>query len=168
MKHEIEKIKIYKSFWKFDLALALSLTFIAWGVYMFQNRDDAYKAGPMIVILMFCIFAISYIIRWICKRPKLVITDETVTVNTDEPWDVHFEDVDAFHLFKYKGYDVIGVRYKQGSEYWTSEEEILNGREDRRRYPENLHPGKPYEIYIADLSMKGPQLCDLLNERIRK
>lgn len=161
-----EKIKVYRSFWKFDLGLALCLTFIIWGVYMFQNKEGAYKAGPMILILMFSIFAVCSIIRMIWKRPKLIITDEAVTVNAHDPWVVRFEDVQSFHAFKYNGQDVIGVRYKQGSENWAPEEEIMNSRKSRVRYPENLHPGKPYEIYVTDLSMTCLQLCDLLNERI--
>ena len=85
MQHETEKIIIYRSFWKFDLGLALSLTFIIWGVYMFQNKDGAYKAGPVILVLMFSIFAVCSIIRMIWKRPKLIITDEAVTVNANDP-----------------------------------------------------------------------------------
>lgn len=166
MPKDMNEIKVYESYWKFDLALALSVTFIAWGVYLLLNKEDAYKAGPMIIIIMFSIFAIRSIIRWICKRPKLTITNETVTVNADEPWEIHFKDIDSFHLFKYNGHDVIGVRYKQGTEYWAQEEEIVNSRKNRIKYPENLHPGKPYEIYVTNLSMKGQQLCDLLNERV--
>lgn len=83
---------------------------------MFQNKEGAYKAGPMILILMFSIFAVCSIIRMIWKRPKLIITDEAVTVNAHDPWVVRFEDVQSFHAFKYNGQDVIGVRYKQGTE----------------------------------------------------
>lgn len=168
MQNETEEIKIYKSFWKYDLGLALSLTFIVWGVYMFQNKEGAYKAAPMILIVMFCIFAISTILRYMFRRPKLTVTDKAVTVNASEAWDVRFEDVEAFSTFKYNGHDVIGVRYKKGSENWASEEEIVNSRKNRIRYPENLHPGKPYEIYVTDLTMKCQQLCDILNERIMK
>ena len=164
----MEDIKVYKSFWKYDLGLALSLTFIVWGVYMFQNKDDAYKAGPMILIVMFGIFAFCTIIRYIWRRPKLEITDEAVRVNSDEAWEVRFEDVESFDTFKYNGHDVIEVRYKQGSENWAPEEEIIDSRKSRVRYPENLHPGKPYEIYVTGLSMKCEQLCDILNGRIRK
>ena len=168
MQHETEEIKVYHSFWKFDLGLSLSLTFIVWGVYMFQNKGDVYEAGPMILIIMFSIFAIISFIRMIWKRPKLIITEEMVTVNTNEPWTVRFEDVESFYSFKYNGQDVIGVRYKQGAENWAPEEEIKESRDSRVRYPENLHPGKPYEIYVTDFSMKSPRLCDLLNERITK
>ena len=68
----------------------------------------------------------------------------------------------------HNGQDVIGVRYKQGAENWAPEEEIKESRDSRIRYPENLHPGKPYEIYVTDFSMKSPRLCDLLNGRITK
>ena len=48
------------------------------------------------------------------------------------------------------------------------EDEILDSRKSRVRYPENLHPGKPYEIYANGLEMKGQQLCDLLNQRLER
>lgn len=164
----MEGIKVYRSFWKYDLGLALSLTLIIWGIYMFQNKEGAYKAGPIILIAMFGIFAICTIIRYIWRRPKLIITDKAVTVNTYEPWEVRFEDVESFTVAKYQGQEIIEVIFKQGTENWAPQEDIMNSRKSRVRYPENLHPGRPYEIYVADLSMRCQQLCDMLNERIKE
>lgn len=79
-----------------------------------------------------------------------------------------FNDVESFYPTRYNGQDIIGVRYKQGTENWKPEEEILDSRKSRIRYPENLHPGKPYEIYVHDLEIKGQQLCDLLNQMIQR
>jgi hypothetical protein len=30
-----------------------------------------------------------------------------------------------------------------------------------------LHPGKPYEIYVSDLSVRCQSLCEMLNQRLR-
>ncbi len=161
----MEKIKIYKSFWKLDLGLALCLTFGLWGGYMLRNEKWEFKAGPIILIIMFGIFAIVTVIRYIWRRPQLIITDKAVTVNTYDPWEVRFEDVESFSSLKHKGLEVIAIRYKQGTEHWAPEEEIENSRRARVRYPENLHPGKPYEIYVAGLSLDCQQICDILNDR---
>ena len=42
MPKDMNEIKVYESYWKFDLGLALSVTFIAWGVYLLLNKEDAY------------------------------------------------------------------------------------------------------------------------------
>lgn len=163
----MEEIKIYKSFWKFDLGMALMLTFIIWGIYMLLNKEDGYKAGAMIVIGMFFILAVVSVIRFARRRPHLTISEKALTVNTDEPWQVPFEEVESFVPSKYNGQDVISVRYKQGTPNWASEEEISSSQKSRVRYPENLHPGKPYEIYVSDLTVRCQQLCDMLNDRLR-
>lgn len=163
----MEEIKIYKSFWKFDLGMALILTFIIWGIYMLVNKEDGYKAGPMIVIGMFSIFAVVSAVRFARRRPHLIISDYALTVNSDEPWQVLFEEVESFIPSKYNGQDVIGVRYKQGTANWASEDEISSSQKSRVRYPENLHPGKPYEIYVSDLTVRCQSLCDMLNQKLR-
>lgn len=163
----MEEIKIYKSFWKFDLGMALMLTFIIWGIYMLVNKEDGYKAGPIIVIGMFSILAVVSVVRFARRRPHLIISENALTVNTDEPWQVSFKEVESFIPSKCNGQDVIGVRYKQGTPNWASEEAICSSQKSRIRYPENLHPGKPYEIYVSDLSVRCQSLCEMLNQRLR-
>ena len=160
----METIKVYESFWNSDNRLALSLTFCIWAVYMILESQSEHSG--LILLGMFGIFAISTILNYIWRKPKLIIYDQVIKVNSPEPWVVHLNDVEVFYPTSYRGQEAIGVCYKQGTENWKPEEEIVESRKSRIRYPENLHPGKPYEIYVTGLSMRCQQLCDMLNERL--
>ena len=47
-----------------------------------------------------------------------------------------------------------------------SDEEIENGRIFRIRYPENLHPGQPYDIYVTGLAKKPQEILEILNHLV--
>jgi len=162
----METIKVYESYWKSDMDLALSLTICIWAVYTILK--SGYEYSGMILLGLFGFFVIVNILKRIWRKPKLIIYDEGIKVNTSESWTVLFNDVESFYPTRYNGQEVVGVRYKQGTASWKPEEEILDSWKSRIRYPENLHPGKPYEIYVTDLEIKGQQLCDLLNQRIER
>ena len=160
----MEAIKVYESFWKSDNRLALSLTICIWAVYSILKSQ--YEYSGMILLGMFGFFVISTIFSYFWRKPRLIIYDQVIKVNSPEPWVVRFNEVEAFYPTRHRGQEAIGVCYKQGTENWKPEEEIRETRNSRIRYPENLHPGKPYEIYVTDLSLKCQQLCDMLNERL--
>ena len=160
----METIKVYESFWNSDNRLALSLTFCIWAVYIIL--ESQYEYSGLILLGMFGIFAVSTILDYIRRKPKLIIYEKVLKVYSPEPWVVHLNDVEVFYPTSYRGQEAIGVCYKQGTENWKPEEKIVESRKSRIRYPENLHPGKPYEIYVTGLSMRCQQLCDMLNERL--
>ena len=160
----METIKIYESFWNNDTRLAASLTVCIWAVYMILKSQSAYSGT--ILLGMFGFFLLITIFNYLWRKPKLIIFDKVIKVNSQDPWVVHLNDVESFYPTIYRGQEAIGVCYKQGTEYWKPEEEIANSRKWRIRYPENLHPGKPYEIYAGGLQMTCKQLCEMLNERL--
>ena len=160
----METIKIYESFWNNDTRLAASLTVCIWAVYMILKSQSAYSGT--ILLGMFGFFLLITIFNYLWRKPKLIIFDQVIKVNSPDPWVVHLNDVESFYPTIYRGQEAIGVCYKQGTEYWKPEEEIANSRKWRIRYPENLHPGKPYEIYAGGLQMTCQQLCEMLNERL--
>lgn len=47
-----------------------------------------------------------------------------------------------------------------------SDLEIENGRIFRIRYPENLHPGQPYDIYVTGLAKKPQEILEILNHSV--
>ena len=120
----MEEIKIYKSFWKFDLGMALMLTFIIWGIYMLVNKEDGYKAGPIIVIGMFSILAVVSVVRFARRRPHLIISDNALTVNTDEPWQVSFKEVESFIPSKCNGQDVAKISDTAGKGMCKNQEYV--------------------------------------------
>lgn len=103
--------------------------------------------------------------EFIRRRTRLIITDTSLTINTQEEWIVQFEGVDSFYVDKFNGKTFIGIRYKNNTEEAITEEEIAEGR--KRRFKAALQ-GYPYEVYVSGLTMKPHEICDLLNSRINK
>ena len=164
----MEKIRIYTSVWKPILAITLSFAFLIWGIYLLNNAESNFKAGPAILKGMFAIYTANFVIGLIWRKPKLIISDESVMVNTYEPWEVRFDEVDSFYLARFKRQDVIGIRYKKDVEAGITDEEIAAERKARVKYPENLHPGQPYDIYVTGMSMKPQEILKLLNEQLKE
>lgn len=100
----------------------------------------------------------------ITNRPCMFITDESIKVNSKEPWEVRFADVESFYPVTYRGYHLIGIRYKKDSANWKPDDEIEEGRKERILTREC--PGAPYEIPADRLSVKRQQLLELLNDRL--
>ena len=116
--------------------------------------------------LYFAFIIANYIIASVIRKPKLIITDYSVTINADEPWEVFFEEVDSFYLSHFKNQELICIRYKKDVEAGISDLEIENGRIFRIRYPENLHPGQPYDIYVTGLAKKPQEILEILNHSV--
>jgi hypothetical protein len=117
--------------------------------------------------LAYLAFIIAYyIVASVIRKPKLIITDYSVTINADVPWEVFFEEVDSFYLSQFKQQELICIRYKKDVKAGISDQEIENGRIFRIRYPENLHPGQPYDIYVTGLAKKPHDILEILNKHI--
>ena len=97
-------------------------------------------------------------------RPCMFITQEGIKVNSKEPWEVRFADVEQFIPISHRGYKLIGIRYKKKSPDWKSEEDIEEGRKERMLCKE--HPGAPYDIPAEYLSMNREELLEVLNKRL--
>lgn len=99
-------------------------------------------------------------------RPCMFITNEGIKVNSKEPWEVHFTDVEQFIPISHRGYKLIGIRYKKNTPCWKSEEEMEEDRKERMLCQE--HPGAPYEILAENLSMSREELLEVLNKRLNR
>ena len=77
-------------------------------------------------------------------------------------------EVDSFYLSHFKNQELICIRYKKDVEAGISDEEIENGRIFRIRYPENLHPGQPYDIYVTNLAKKPQEILEILTNLVKR
>lgn len=164
----MEKIKIYSKNWNHIILPAFAVIIVAsivLGIMLAQKADRDFK--PIILGLQLAFIIANYIIASVIRKPKLIITDYSVTINAEEPWEVFFEEVDSFYLSIFKKQYLICIRYKKDVEAGISDQEIENGRIFRIRYPENLHPGQPYDIYVTGLAKKPQEILNLLNERLK-
>lgn len=163
----MKKIKIYSKNWNRIVLPAFAILtsiLLVLGIKMAHNSGSEFN--PLFLELYFAFIIANYIIASVIRKPKLIITDYSVTINADEPWEVFFEEVDSFYLSHFKNQELICIRYKKDVEAGISDLEIENGRIFRIRYPENLHPGQPYDIYVTGLAKKPQEILEILNHSV--
>lgn len=141
----------------------LFMTACMFGFYHSGNRSFN---GVLIPATMFALYAAIGIIALVIRRPKLIISDYSVMVNTYVPWEVFFEEVDSFYPTSYKGQEVICIRYKKDVETGISVDEVEDGLSMRRKTL--LNPGEPYDIYVTGLAKKPKDILNLLNQRLKE
>ena len=139
--------------------------FMAGCMLAYYHTEGASTQGIIIPAMMFALYAAFSIVAFAIRKPKLIITDYSVMINTYIPWEVYFDDVDSFYPTSYKGQQVIGIRYKKDVEAGKSIEEVEYGIALRARTL--LNPGEPYDIYVQGLAKKPQEILDLLNQRLK-
>ena len=162
----MKKIKIYGS--KFSPIAGIIMFFAFMVGCMFGMYQSGGKSNNGIIIpaMIFALYAAIGIIAFVIRKPKLIISDYSVMINTYVPWEVCFEEVDSFYPTSYKGQEMIGIRYKKDIEAGISIEEVEDGISARKKTL--LNPGEPYDIYVTDLAKKPKEILNLLNERLKK
>lgn len=129
--------------------------------YIDSNVDSAFLSvifSMATTLVMFGYFG------FIQHRTRLIITDTSLIVKTQEEWVVRLSGVESFYVDKFKGRTFIGIHYKEGT--WEAGKE--NIAEDRKRRSRASLQGYPYEIYVRGLSKSPQEICDLLNQRINQ
>jgi len=161
----MKKIKIYGSKRKPIMGIILFFAFMTGCMFGMYQSGGKFNSGIMIPAMIFALGAAISIVAFSIRKPKLIISDYSVMVNTYMPWEVYFEEVDSFYPTSYKGQEVIGVRYKKDVEAGLTIEEVEDGISDRKKTL--LNPGEPYDIYVTGLAKKPKEILDLLNKRIK-
>ena len=161
----MKKIKIYGS--KFSPIAGIIMFFAFMVGCMFGMYQSGGKSNNGIIIpaMIFALYAAISIVAFAIRKPKLIISDYSVMINTNVPWEVCFEEVDSFYPTSYKGLDVIGIRYKKDIEAGITIEEVEDGISMRKKTL--LNPGEPYDIYVTGLSKKPKDILNLLNQRLK-
>ena len=164
----MEEIKINVSIkvWIYILLAVAACWAVLIGLSRVIGGPGAIGADKYHMITMFItITTIILVPAYIKQKTKLVITDVQLKVNAPEPWVVQLSGVESFYVGKFKGRKFIGIRYKDNIEGGFPEKVIVEGR--KQRYKASLQ-GYPYEVYVSGLTMKPQEICDLLNQRIKK
>lgn len=164
----MEEIKINVSIkvWIYILLAVAACWAVLIGLSRVIGGPGAIGADKYHMITMFItITTIILVPAYIKQKTKLVITDVQLKVNAPEPWVVQLSGVESFYVDKFKGRKFIGIRYKDNIEGGFPEKVIVKGR--KQRYKASLQ-GYPYEVYVSGLTMKPQEICDLLNQRIKK
>lgn len=162
----MKKIKIYGSKWNPIVGIVMFFFFMTACMFGMFHSERNNISGIAIPATMFALNTAFCIVALATRKPKLIITDYSVMVNTNVPWEVFFEVVDSFYPTSYKGEDVIGIRYKTDIEDGITIEEVEDGISMRKKTL--LNPGEPYDIYVTGLSKKPKDILNLLNERLKE
>lgn len=160
----MKKIKIYGSKQNPIIGIVMFIAFMAGCMFSMYQSGGKSNSGIMIPAMMFALSAAISIVAFAIRKPKLIISDYSVMINTPVPWEVCFEEVDSFYPTSYKGEEMICIRYKKDVEAGVTIEEVEDGINLRKKTL--LNPGEPYDIYVTGLAKKPKDILNLLNERL--
>ena len=125
------KIKVSIKVWIYCILMLVALYAILLGVsYHFNGTSNHWISTVTMIAVM---LAFNLIPRRFIQNTRLVITDDTLTVNSLETWVVQLSGVDSFYTDKYKGRKIIGIRYKDNIADGITDAEIAKGRKERRK-----------------------------------
>ena len=163
----MEEIRIYHSLWKNGLLILVCFAFAGLGIHSLVVHPEKSGIVFWLGLLFFGLgglFMLWLILRErITDKPYYLVTDESVTMNSGlKAWEVRFDDVESFFLVG----KMIGIRYKKDKEIQKMEDASCLGR-IVRRFNQRIG-GSQEHLYAADMTMKPKELCDLLNERVKK
>ena len=163
----MEEIRIYHSLWKNAPVILICFAFAALGIRTLIVHPEKMGLGLWLGLLIFGFGGIFML--WLIQReritgkPYYVITDESVTMNSGmKAWEVRFDDVERFFLTS----KMIGIIYKKNREIQKMEEVSSIGR-IVRRFNQRIG-GSQEHLYVSSMTMKPQEICDLLNERVKK
>ena len=161
----MEEIEIKLSIKRWIVVLLAAVAFVA-GMYCvrYYLTGQDYKVLEAIIHFVGSMGVFCLIFFYLGRPTRLVITDMSLIVKTQEEWVVRLSGVESFYVDKFNGRTFIGINYKEDT--WEGHKEnIADNRKQRSRA---AMQGYPYEVYVGGLSMKPQEICDLLNSRINK
>lgn len=163
----MEEIRVYLSLWKTGILILVCFAFAALGLHTLIVHPEKSGFVFWLGLLFFGfggIFMLWLILRErITGKPYYLVTDESVIMNSGlKAWEIRFADVESFFLVG----KMIGIRYNKDKEIQKMEDASGLGRLVRRF---NQRIGNAQEhLYVSGMTMKPKELCDLLNERVKK
>ena len=138
----MEEIKINVSIkvWIYILLAMAACWAVLMGLSRIIGGPGAIGADKYHMIAMFiCMTTIILVPAYIKGKTKLIITGVQLRVNAPEP---------------------------RKEDTWEGHKDNL-AQDRKRRFKASLQ-GYPFEVYVSGLTMKPQEICDLLNERIKK
>ena len=99
-------------------------------------------------------------------KPFLMITDKCIIIETMKQTIVNFADVKSFEVLKVRQQKFIAIHYKPNVEHQKMDEAGTIGRSIRSLNRRLVNAQET--ISITGTGVKSEELCDLLNERLRR
>ena len=162
----MEEIKLYHKVW-----MALPPLLILLGLSIVVIVPLSQGKGPLFwncfLLLLsggFFLWGLSVLIRErVLHKHAIIITDDKLIVGKKE---YNFADIHHFDLIYFSQTTDIRIHYKPGVEAKKKSE--AKGMDRLVRKINRILMGAEDCIQVANLTMKPEQLCNLLNERLKK
>lgn len=169
----METIRIYHSVWRMLLLILTSFAFVAASFFMLN--DPKIEGGFYVVIgwLGIVFFGLGGLLMLyailkerLTDRPFMTITDEAIIMEGMKQSVIRFADVKSFEVVNMRNQKFVAVHYKPNVEQQKKDEAGTIGRNIRSLNRRLVNAQET--ITTTGTSMKAEELCDLLNERLRR
>ena len=167
----MEEIRIYHSPWRMLLLIVASLAFAVAGFSMAIHSTKGFHIVVGWIGVVFFGLGGLYMLYGTLKerlkgRPFLTITDEAVITEGMKRTVIRFADVKSFNIVKMGRQEFVAVRYKPGVEQQKLDESNVLDRSIRQLNRQLVNAQE--NISTTGTGMKAQELCDLLNERVKR
>lgn len=169
----METIRIYHSVWRMLLLILTSFAFVAASFLMLY--DPKIEGGFYVVIgwLGIVFFGLGGLLMLyailkerLTDRPFMTITDEAIIMENMKQVIINLADVESFEVLKGRQQKFIAIHYKPDVELQKMDEAGTFGRSIRSLNRRLVNAQET--ITTTGTGMKAEELCDLLNERLRR
>lgn len=167
----MEEVKIYHSLWRMLLLILGSILFVLGGIYVLHIHKNVFHlvVGWSSIVFFGCcgiVLLWSFLKERLFDQPHLTINDEELTYRGMKTWHVRFADVASFEVRRLGDNNFVAINYKPNVERQKMEDASIF---DRLLRSMNKHLINAQEsISVVDISMKAGELCDILNQRLRR
>lgn len=167
----MEDIKIYSSLWRMMLLILACLLFVFAGIFILHMHRNMFHlvVGWVSILAFGCcsiIFLFSFLKERLFGQAHLTINDEELTYRRFRTIHVRFADVASFEVKELGDNEFIAINYKPDVERQMMQDASIFGYLFRSM---NKHLINAQEsISVVDISMKAGELCDILNQRLRR
>lgn len=169
----METIRIYHSVWRMLLLILTSFAFVAASFFMLNNPKI--EGGFYVVIgwLGIVFFGLGGLLMLyailkerLTDRPFMTITDEAIIMEGMKQSVIRFADVKSFEVVNMRNQKFVAVHYKPNVEQQKMDEAGTLGRSIRSLNRQLVNAQET--ITTTGTGMKAEELCNLLNERLRR
>ncbi|MBQ9309924.1 MAG: hypothetical protein IJ222_03570 [Bacteroidales bacterium] len=169
----MEDIRIYHSIWKNIALMAVCFVFVAMGIFILLHGKQSFIVWAGILFFsgggLFVLFLILK--ERLTHTPYYMITDDGLIMNSGlKTYEVHFADVECFYLTKvgtaWGKAMLIVIQYKENVELQKFEDASKAGRAVRSFNKSVV--GSQETLPTDGLMIRPKELCEILNERVKK
>ena len=167
----MEEIRIYHSLWRMLLLVLASFAIAVAGFFIAIHSPKGFHIIVGWISVVFFGLGGLYMLYGMLKerltgKPFLMITDKCIIIETMKQTIVNFADVKSFEVLKVRQQKFIAIHYKPNVEQQKMDEAGTIGRSFRSLNRRLVNAQET--ISTTGTGMKAEELCDLLNERLRR